>query len=72
MSVEPPLDVEGICIVLGWSRSKFYNHKDELLKDGAIFHNIQGSPPRRRKIMRAHESTLKDWVRKKTLKGEAI
>jgi len=68
--VDAPLYLDDILIVLGWSRAKFYRCKKELLEAGAIFHLFQGSPPQKR--IRAHESTLKEWVRNKSANGEMI
>ncbi len=67
---EAAVYLDGILKILGWSKAKFFNHKEELEACGAIFYRYEGRPPTRR--LCAFPSELKTWVRLKAAKGEMI
>jgi hypothetical protein len=70
MNVEIAVPLDSILRILGWSRAKFFNKKEELHNCGAIFYINQGRPPRKR--IYAFPSRLRNWISLKSSKGEII
>lgn len=57
--VETPIYIDDILKVLGWSRSKFFENKDHLLEDKAIFYARKGLYGKR--LIASYESKLIEW-----------
>jgi len=70
MTVESPIGLKDILTVLGWSRWKFFNRKQELVSAGLVFYVNEGSPPRKR--IRAYASRLMDWVQEQAKMGRTL
>jgi hypothetical protein len=67
---ESAVYLEDILTILGWSRAKFFNKREELKDAGAIFYRYEGRPPRLR--LCAFPSEIRTWIRLKASKGEII
>lgn len=70
MSNEIAVYLDDILEILGWSRTKFFRKRMELLKSGAIFYRYQGRPPHKRIL--AFPSRLKNWTGLKSSQQEII
>jgi len=70
MRQETAIYLDDILKILGWSRAKFFNRKDELQQCGAVFCRYEGRPPKKR--ICAFPSEIRTWIRNKASKGEII
>ena len=69
--IEQAIPLPGILKMTGWSRTKFYNKKENLEKCGVVFYRYTGRPPARRGPF-AFPSELKTWIRIEASKGKLI
>jgi hypothetical protein len=70
MKYERAVHLKDILQILGWSRSKFFDHKEELENCGAVFIRYEGRPPTKR--ICAFPSELRSWIRLKASKREML
>ncbi|MBW1788374.1 MAG: hypothetical protein JRK53_17420 [Deltaproteobacteria bacterium] len=71
--VEEAVYLQDILKILGWSRSKFFEKRRELVAAGVIHYRRErgGSNPRKPRII-AFPSRVQRWIALKSARGETI
>ena len=68
--VETAVRLDDILRILGWSKSKFYRRRIELINAGVIFYRYEGRPPKKR--LYAFPGRVQNWIALKASKREII
>jgi len=68
--VEVAINLKDICKMLGWSQSKFFQRRQELIDMGVIFYRMALKPPRPN--IYAFPSRIHKYVAAKARKGEVL